>query len=76
MFLSALFSGDIIYGLKRWVDMWIWRFMPFIVAIFLLKNYSNAQKLMLTTFAGIIISSVYAVYQGLSGMSRANGFYG
>ena len=56
--------------------MWIWRFMPFIVAIFLLKNYSNAQKLMLTTFAGITISSVYAVYQGLSGMSRANGFYG
>lgn len=76
MLLSALFSGDIIYGLKRWADMWIWRFMPFVVVIFLLNNYFNAKKVMLTGFAGITLTSVYAVYQGLSGMSRANGFYG
>ena len=76
MLLSALFSGDIVYGLKRWADMWIWRFMPFVVAIFLLDNYIDAKKVMLTGFAGITVTSVYAVYQGLSGMSRANGFYG
>ena len=76
MLLSALFSGDIVYGLKRWADMWIWRFTPFVVVIFLLNNYINAQKVMLTGFAGITVTSVYAVYQGLSGMSRANGFYG
>lgn len=76
MLLSALFSGDIIYGLKRWADMWIWRFMPFVVVIFLLNNYFDAKKVMLTGFAGITLTSVYAVYQGLSGMSRANGFYG
>ena len=38
MFISALLSGDIVYGLKRWADMWIWRFMPFVVVIFLLNN--------------------------------------
>lgn len=76
MLLSALFSGDIVYGLKRWADMWIWRFMPFVVVIFLLDNYIDAKKVMLTGFAGITVTSVYAVYQGLSGMSRANGFYG
>ena len=76
MLLSALFSGDIIYGLKRWADMWIWRFMPFVVVIFLLNNYIDAKKVMLIGFAGITVTSVYAVYQGLSGMSRANGFYG
>lgn len=76
MLLSALFSGDIIYGLKRWADMWIWRFMPFVVVIFLLNNYIDAKKVMLTGFAGITVTSVYAVYQGLSGISRANGFYG
>ena len=76
MLLSALFSGDIIYGLKRWADMWIWRFMPFVVVIFLLNNYFDAKKVMLTGFAGITLTSVYAVYQGLSSMSRANGFYG
>ena len=76
MLLSALFSGDIIYGLKRWADMWIWRFMPFVVVIFLLNNYIDAKKVMLTGFAGITLTSVYAVYQGLSGLSRANGFYG
>lgn len=76
MLVSALFSGDIIYGLKRWADMWIWRFMPFVVVIFLLNNYFDAKKVMLTGFAGITLTSGYAVYQGLSGMSRANGFYG
>ncbi len=76
MFISALFSGDIVYGLKRWADMWIWRFMPFVVVIFLLNNYIDAKKVMLTGFTGITVTSVYAVYQGLSGMSRANGFYG
>ena len=76
MLLSTLFSGDIIYGLKCWADMWIWRFMPFVVVIFLLNNYIDAKKVMLTGFAGITLTSVYAVYQGLSGMSRANGFYG
>lgn len=76
MLISAVFSGDIVYGLKRWADMWIWRFMPFVVVIFLLNNYFDAKKVMLTGFAGITLTSVYAVYQGLSGMSRANGFYG
>lgn len=76
MLLSALFSGDIIYGLKRWADMWIWRFMPFVVVIFLLNNYFDAKKVMLTGFTGITLTSVYAVYQGLSGISRANAFYG
>ena len=76
MLLSALFSGDIAYGLKRWADMWIWRFMPLVVVIFLLNNYFDAKKVMLAGFAGITFTSVYAVYQGLSGLSRANGFYG
>lgn len=76
MLLSALFSGDIMYGLNRWADMWIWRFMPFVVVLFLLNNYIDAKKVMLTAFAGITVTSVYAVYQGLAGMSRANGFYG
>lgn len=76
MLISAVFSGDIAYGLKRWADMWIWRFMPFIVVIFLLNNCIDAKKVMLTAFVGITVTSVYAVYQGLSGLSRANGFYG
>lgn len=76
MFISALFSGDIVYGLKRWADMWIWRFMPFIVIVFLLKNYVDAKKVILASFVGISFVATYAVYQGLNGISRANGFYG
>lgn len=76
MLISAIFSDDILYGLKRWADMWIWRFMPFVVVLFLLDNYIDAKKVMLTGFAGITVTSVYAVYQGLAGMSRANAFYG
>lgn len=76
MLMSALFSGDIGYGLKRWADMWIWRFMPFVIVLFLLKKYSDVKTVILGTFAGITLTSVYAIYQGLSGLSRANGFYG
>lgn len=76
MFISSLFSGDIIYGIKRWADMWIWRFMPFVVVIFLLNRYIDAKKVMLAGFVGITVTSLYAVYQGLSGINRANGFYG
>lgn len=76
MLISALFSGDIAYGLKRWADMWIWRFMPFIVIVFLLKNYVDAKKVILASFVGISFVATYAVYQGLNGISRANGFYG
>ena len=76
MFVSALFSGDIIYGLERWADMWIWRFMPFVIVIFLLNKYVDAKKVMIAGFVGITVTSLYAVYQGLSGISRANGFYG
>lgn len=76
MFVSALFSGDILYGLKRWTDMWIWRFMPFVVVVFLLKNYVDVKKVILASFVGISFVATYAVYQGLNGISRANGFYG
>lgn len=76
MFVSALFSGDILYGLKRWADMWIWRFMPFVVVVFLLNKYVDAKKVMIAGFVGITVTSLYAVYQGLNGISRANGFYG
>lgn len=76
MLLSALFSGDIMYGLNRWADMWIWRFMPFVVVVFLLKNYVDVKKVILASFVGISFVATYAVYQGLNGISRANGFYG
>ena len=76
MLISALFSGDIVYGIKRWADMWIWRFMPFVVVVFLLKNYVDAKKVILASFVAISLVAIYAVYQGLEGISRANGFYG
>lgn len=76
MLISAVFSEDIVYGLKRWTDMWIWRFMPFVTVIFLLNKYVDAKKVMIAGFVGITVTSLYAVYQGLNGISRANGFYG
>ena len=54
MLISAVFSGDIAYGLKRWADMWIWRFMPFIVVIFLLNNCINGD-LLITMGAGDVV---------------------
>ena len=76
MLVSALFSGDIAYGLKRWADMWIWRFMPFVIICFLINDCLKLKKIMITAFCGISAASIYAIYQGLSGISRANGFHG
>lgn len=75
MLLSALFSGDIAYGLKRWADMWIWRLMPFIIITCCIKQ-EESIKILKTSCLGISIGILCLIYQGVSGDSRAAGFFG
>ena len=75
MLLSALFSGDIVYGLKRWADMWIWRLMPFIIISCCIKK-EDSMKILKASCLGISIGILCLIYQGVSGDCRAAGFFG
>lgn len=76
MLLSALFSGDIVYGLKRWADMWIWRLMPFIIITAMITEPNKNLNILKVSCAGISIGILCLIYQGVSGDGRAAGFFG
>lgn len=75
MLLSALFSGDITYGLKRWADMWVWRLMPFVIITCCVKK-EDCLKILKASCLGISIGILCLIYQGVSGDGRAAGFFG
>lgn len=75
MFLSALFSGDIVYGLRRWADMWVWRLMPFVIITCCVKK-EDILKILKASCLGISIGILCLIYQGVSGDGRAAGFFG
>lgn len=76
MLLSALFSGDIVYGLNRWADMWIWRLMPFIVITTMITEPNKSLNILKVSCIGISIGILCLIYQGVSGDGRAAGFFG
>lgn len=76
MFFSACFSGDIVFGLQRWLDMWIWRIMPFIIMIISMNEYRKAFNVLQSACIGLLVGIIYIIYQGLSGDMRAAGFFG
>lgn len=76
MLLSALTSGAIGKGMKVWADLWIWRLMPFVIITLSIKESCSAKKILACSLLGITLGSMCLIYQGLSGDSRASGFFG
>ena len=76
MLISALASGDIAYGLKRWADLWIWRMMPFVIIVLAVKEAASAKKILFCSLIGITIGVGCLIYQGIGGAHRATGFFG
>lgn len=65
LFVSALCSANIGYGLKIWADFFLWRFMPFLIILFLFAEKDKVNKLLISVFCGYFISCLYAIYQGV-----------
>ena len=65
LFISALCSVKIGYGLKTWADFFLWRFMPFMIVLSCFANKENAKKLLTAIYSGFLISCLYAIYQGV-----------
>lgn len=76
MLISALTSGAIGKGMKVWADLWIWRMMPFVIITLSIKEACSAKKILACSLLGITLGSICLIYQGLSGDSRASGFFG
>lgn len=82
LFVSALFSGNVGYGLKIWADFFVWRFMPFVIIVSLLDDKLKAEKLLGAVLCGFLIDCLYAIYQGIFvyklniASGRAAGFVG
>lgn len=76
MLLSALFSGDLVKGLKNWADLWIWRMMPFVIMVLALNEEDKAKHIMTAALLGIAVGFACIIYQGMHGNLRAPGFFG
>ena len=76
LLLSALFSGDIIKGLKEWANLCIWRAMPFFIIVLAIKDGVRVKKILAASLVGITIGFLCIGYQAYQGSFRAAGFYG
>ena len=82
LFVSALFSGNIGAGLKVWADFFLWRFMPFMIVLFIFDNKSKVESILYATLGGFLIDCLFAIYQGVFvyklniAHGRAAGFVG
>lgn len=65
LFVSALCSANIGHGMKTWADFFLWRFMPFLIILFLFATKDKVDKLLSAIFCGFFISCLYAIYQGV-----------
>ena len=76
LLLSALFSGDIIKGLKEWTNLCIWRAMPFFIIVLAIKDAVRVKKILAASLVGITFGFLCIGYQAYHGSFRAAGFYG
>ena len=76
LLLSALFSGDLIKGLKEWANLCIWRAMPFFIITLAIKDAVRVKKILAASVVGITIGFLCIGYQAYQGSFRAAGFYG
>lgn len=76
LLLSALFSGDIVKGLKEWANLCIWRAMPFFIIVLVIKDAVRVKKILAASLVGITIGFLCIGYQAYHGSFRAAGFYG
>lgn len=76
MLLSALGSGNIGEGLKDWFGGWIARILPFFIVTLAIREEITAKRILTCAVAGLTVGMVYILYQGITGVPRANGFFG
>lgn len=77
MLLSALFSGDIPVGLKRFADMYIYRLAPLLI-LFVLQPFLKMKNILACLFFSFFLVSLYVFWQGylVGWQERVAGLFG
>lgn len=75
MLLSAIVSGDIFNGIKEWKELCLYRVLPFFIITMAIKDILTIKKILLCSIIGITITSLYIIYQGIHGITRAGALY-
>ena len=65
LLISALCSEDIVQGLKTWADFFLWRFMPFLILLFVFDKKEDAKKVYYAILGAFLVDALYVIYQGV-----------
>lgn len=71
--LSAVFAYKPNIGFER-VGIYFYRMIPLVLAILFIKSKEQLIKILIVMASSILIADCYAIWQGLHGNYRANGF--
>lgn len=74
--LSAIASGEVIAGVKRFMDYYFYRMMPMVIVLLIIKDKKKLLQLAGCIWLSLILDSSMAVWQGMHGDFRAAGFNG
>jgi len=75
MLLSVIFSVDMIVGINRLLEAYVYRMFPFFIIICCIKDFKKILILGGFFLLSLAIVDSYAIWQGLNGNFRANGFF-
>lgn len=65
LLVSALCSGELVQGLKTWADFFIWRFMPFLILMFVFDKKDATKKVYYAILGAFLVDALYVIYQGI-----------
>lgn len=65
LLVSALCSGELVQGLKTWADFFLWRFMPFLILMFVFDKMNAAKKVYYAILGAFLVDALYVIYQGV-----------
>ena len=65
LLISALCSGEFVQGLKTWADFFLWRFMPFLILLFVFDKKEDAKKVYYAILGAFLVDALYVIYQGV-----------
>ena len=68
-----LISGDVSWGIKKFFEEYIYKIMPLIISMTIIKEAKQNYTLLLLVIISLTINSLGTILQGINGIQRASG---
>ena len=68
-----LISGDVSWGIKEFSEEYIYKLMPLIIVMTMIKEKKQLYIILLLSVVSLLINSLGAIWQGVNGVIRASG---